>query len=76
MRLLEYWLEEAGYHTVNYSYPSITRSPAENADDLQTLCLNMWIRRVIHFLGHSMGGLVVRLPLFHYYPEAAAWPTS
>jgi hypothetical protein len=34
MQLLEYWLEEAGYQTVNYSYPSITRSPAENAEDL------------------------------------------
>ena len=57
MRLLEYWLEEAGYHTVNYSYPSITRSPAENADDLHAL-LKPLDTPVVHFLGHSMGGLV------------------
>ena len=67
MRLLEYWLEEAGYQTVNYSYPSITRSPAENAEDLHAL-LKSLDTPVTHFLGHSMGGLVVR-HLFHHYPK-------
>lgn len=67
MQLLEYWLEEAGYHTVNFSYPSITRSPAENAEDLQRV-LERVETPVIHFLAHSMGGLVVRY-LFHHYPQ-------
>ena len=67
MQLLEYWLEEAGYHTVNYSYPSITRTPAENAEDLHML-LEHVDTPVVHFLAHSMGGLVVR-HLFHHYPQ-------
>ena len=67
MQLLEYWLEEAGYHTVNYSYPSISRTPAENAEDLHAL-LEHVDTPVVHFLAHSMGGLVVR-HLFHHYPQ-------
>ena len=67
MQLLEYWLEEAGYHTVNYSYPSITRTPAENAEDLHA-ALRHIETPVVHFLAHSMGGLVVR-HLFHHYPQ-------
>ena len=67
MQLLEYWLEEAGYHTVNYSYPSITRTPAENAEDLHML-LEHVDTPVVHFQAHSMGGLVVR-HLFHHYPQ-------
>ena len=66
-KLLEYWSEEARYHTVNYSYPSITRSPAENAEDLHTV-LGRLDASVVHFLAHSMGGLVVR-HLFHHYPK-------
>lgn len=67
MRLLEYWLEQAGYNTVNFSYPSITRSPAENAEDLHAT-LERLDAPVVHFLAHSMGGLVVR-HLFHHYPH-------
>ena len=67
MQLLEYWLGEGGYQTLNYSYPSTSRTPTENADDL-----NAQIERldqpVIHFLAHSMGGLVVR-HLFHDHPK-------
>jgi pimeloyl-ACP methyl ester carboxylesterase len=67
MRLLEYWLEQAGYDTVNYSYPSITRSPAENAEDLH-VTMERLDAPAVHFLAHSMGGLVVR-HLFHHYPR-------
>lgn len=67
MQLLEYWLEQSGYHTVNYSYPSITRSPEENAVDLHAV-LSQVDTSVVHFLAHSMGGLVVR-HLFHHHPQ-------
>ncbi|PIE83126.1 MAG: acetyltransferase/hydrolase [Candidatus Contendobacter odensis] len=66
MRLLEYWLQESGYKTVNYSYPTMTRSLAENADDLEALVERL-DTPTVHFLGHSMGGLVVRY-LFRDYP--------
>jgi len=74
MRLLEYWLEQSGYQTMNYSYPTMTRSPAENADDLQIQLADLQIQLahvntpIVHFLAHSMGGLVVR-HLFHNYPK-------
>jgi len=67
MGLLESWLDQAGYETVNYSYPTMTRSPAENAEDLEKL-LERLEAPTIHFLAHSMGGLVVR-HLFHNYPH-------
>lgn len=67
MRLLEYWIAEAGYQTINYSYPSMTRSPPENADDLEQL-LQQIETPTVHFLAHSMGGLVLR-HLFHKYPK-------
>ena len=67
MYLLECWLEQAGYHTVNFSYPSMTRTPAQNAADLHAL-LEHQDTPVVHFLAHSMGGLVVR-HLFHDHPK-------
>lgn len=67
MHLLECWLTEAGYHTINFSYPSMARSPAENADELQTRLAQV-DSPVVHFLAHSMGGLVVRY-LFHNHPH-------
>lgn len=66
MRLLEYWLEQAGYQTVNFSYPTMTRTPAENAG---AACpAGNLDAPVVHFLAHSMGGLVVRY-LFQRYPR-------
>lgn len=67
MQLLEAWLAQSGYETMNYSYPSMSRSPKENADDLQQQ-LEKTDTPVVHFLAHSMGGLVVRY-LFHCYPQ-------
>ncbi|MBL8259897.1 MAG: alpha/beta fold hydrolase [Candidatus Competibacteraceae bacterium] len=67
MGLLESWLEQAGYRTTNYSYPTMTRSPAENAAALQRL-LEEIDAPTVHFLAHSMGGLIVR-HLFHHYPK-------
>lgn len=66
MTLLASWLEQEGYQTVNYSYPSMTRSLVENAAELQKL-LESVEAPTVHFLAHSMGGLIVR-QLFHHYP--------
>lgn len=67
MSLLESWLGYAGYKTMNYSYPSMTRSPLENAEELQRQ-LHHLEARTVHFLAHSMGGLVVRY-LFDKHPK-------
>jgi pimeloyl-ACP methyl ester carboxylesterase len=45
----------------------MTRSPAENAEDLHRQ-LERVEGSTVHFLAHSMGGLVVR-HLFHHYPQ-------
>jgi pimeloyl-ACP methyl ester carboxylesterase len=67
MSLLEYWLEQLGYQVVNFSYSTMTRSLSENAEDLQIIIKNI-DTPTVHFLAHSMGGLVVR-HLFHNHPE-------
>lgn len=45
----------------------MTRTPAENAEDLHAV-LEHVDASTVHFLAHSMGGLVVR-HLFHHYPQ-------
>jgi triacylglycerol esterase/lipase EstA (alpha/beta hydrolase family) len=69
MRLLEYWLEQAGYQTVNFSYPSMTRSPAENAEDL-----HRHLERVEAsgraFPGAQHGRAGGAASLYHYTPSS------
>ncbi len=67
MSLLEYWLEQLGYKVVNFSYSTMTKSLSENAEDLQIIIKNI-DTPTVHFLAHSMGGLVVR-HLFHNHPK-------
>lgn len=65
--LLAKRLRAAGFDTHVFSYASLRRSPAANADALQR-----WLERidaeVVHFVGHSLGGLVL-LHLFDRHPQ-------
>ena len=67
MSLLRHRIHEAGYATRRFSYSSVRRSPAENAQ-----CLDAFAREsshpVVHFIAHSLGGLVLR-HLFHNHPD-------
>ena len=67
MSLLRHRIHKAGYATRQFSYPSVRRSPAENAQ-----CLDAFAREssqpVVHFIAHSLGGLVLR-HLFHNHPD-------
>jgi pimeloyl-ACP methyl ester carboxylesterase len=47
-----------GYRTASWSYPSMRRTLSENAESLAQYCRGFAAPRV-HFIGHSMGGLVV-----------------
>jgi len=66
MSLLRYRLKKH-YVTYQFSYNSVSSSPAENAEKLQ-LFLSAINENTIHFVAHSLGGLVVRY-LFHKHPQ-------
>jgi pimeloyl-ACP methyl ester carboxylesterase len=67
MRLLQWRLRRAGYRVYRFSYRSVARDLIENARHL-----NIFLQKVegetVHFVAHSLGGLVVRR-LLHDFPE-------
>lgn len=67
MGLLGARLARAGFQVMRFSYHSVRASPVENALALQTFCQSL-TSPAIHYVGHSLGGLVVR-HLFHAYPQ-------
>jgi pimeloyl-ACP methyl ester carboxylesterase len=52
------YLARAGFKTHSYSYPSMRLSLAENADDLAQFARDLAVP-YIHWLGHSLGGIVI-----------------
>ena len=67
MVLLKTRLERAGFATRMFTYPSVRTPPCDNAHNLQRL-VGRIKSPVLHFVCHSLGGLIVR-HLFHHYPE-------
>jgi len=67
MRLLRQRLEKAGYDVYQFSYPSTGRTPEENADALWTFSQTIKAPE-IHYVCHSLGGLVIR-HYFSLYPN-------
>jgi len=49
---------EHGFKTIQYSYASVTESMAEHVRGLRELAQKQTCER-LHFVGHSMGGLVI-----------------
>ena len=67
MFLLRRRLRQAGYRVYQFSYRSVARELSENARRLNAFVTRVEGERV-HFVAHSLGGLVVRR-LFHDYPD-------
>lgn len=67
MTLLRRRIAAADYATHQFRYPTVRQSPAENARDLAAFASRL-PQPVVHFVGHSLGGLVLR-HLFHAHPD-------
>jgi len=59
MQPLSRRIRQAGYRTCIFSYPSLRRSPSDNATVLARKIQSLRGPR-IHLLAHSLGGIVVR----------------
>jgi pimeloyl-ACP methyl ester carboxylesterase len=69
MQLLARRLRRIGYQAVLFSYPSLSASIPDNARFLQNF-IQSFDTPVVHFVAHSLGGLVVR----HLVVEALHLP--
>jgi len=67
--LLARRLRQRGFLTYPFSYPSVRSDLAENASALQAFASRLRAP-VVHFVGHSLGGVVIRA-LFHHHPHQA-----
>jgi len=67
MAMLAHRLRHCGYMTRQFSYASVRRTLTDNAARLDA-----YVRRlnvpVVHFVGHSLGGLLIR-QLLHAFPD-------
>ena len=52
-------LRQAGFHTLIFNYPSLRYAPADNARRLATR-ITIGAAATVHYVAHSLGGLVVR----------------
>ena len=66
MSVLRYRLKKAGFHTVQFSYRSVSHNLQANVQRLQQF-LGSLNADTIHMVAHSLGGLLVR-QLFHEFP--------
>lgn len=71
MKLLESALERLGYKVVNWGYPSRDKTVEEHARDLGTMVKSLNETDTLHFVGFSLGGLIVRYFLAHDPPPHA-----
>ncbi len=71
MSSLEKFLSAKGYHVLNVDYPS-TKKPIEGLADVvgEALAVNkIDPSKKLHFVGYSLGGLIVRAYINKYRPE-------
>lgn len=67
MKVLERNCRKEGYETINWGYPS-TKFPIGTLAEKLAEELKKHKNRRIHFITHSMGGIIVRMTLNRYTP--------
>lgn len=65
MSLLAKRLQGSGYRTIRFRYPSISNTPRRNAAQLDSFVAKL-DAPIIHFIGHSLGGIILRHLFFDY----------
>ena len=65
--MLRQRLAHCGFEVCSFSYPSVSQNLLQNAERLQRFLVRLE-RPVVHLVGHSLGGIVIRA-LFHQHPE-------
>ena len=71
LRRMQAAIEASGFATLNLDYPSRRRALEPLADDLHAAIEGFahGVEGSIHFVGHSMGGLLARVYIAKYRPE-------
>jgi triacylglycerol esterase/lipase EstA (alpha/beta hydrolase family) len=71
LRRMQKAIEASGFVTLNLDYPSRRKALEPLADDLHEAISRFadGIKGSIHFVGHSMGGLLARVYIAKYRPE-------
>lgn len=60
-------LRRHGYTTYQFSYPTVRNTLRENAEALRAFSDSIE-DSMVHFVGHSLGGVVIRAMLYHCAP--------
>ena len=68
MTLLRHRTRQCGFKVHQFSYSTVRNTPAESATQLQAYIQQFSPAQPLHFVAHSLGGLIVR-HLFHLYPQ-------
>jgi triacylglycerol lipase len=67
MRRMEQALQAEGYRVINHDYPSTSAPIAELTDDIfKALTPQIKDATTLHFVTHSMGGIILRQRLAHH----------
>lgn len=67
MTLLALRLKSCGFHTVTFSYPSMSNSLSQNARLLSNFVADITASH-LHFVGHSLGGVLV-MQMLSEFPD-------